>query len=338
MLAVADGPELLVYDPDGRPVWKHFCDSIIVGVASSPTEMLVLDAEGTLLRFRAMDGVEVDRGSVGRAGGLSRTGNGAVIVWDRNGVSFLANSASPPRDVVVAQVLAAEVGPDGASVGVALQGGRFQVVDPVSGTAWGECALPADGHGVGWSRLGFWVVSAGHHLCLVSGDGTEVVAAIPGATARLGEVSVSGSGVMAAVCLGRNAAMVFDLHGRTVAGQVDFRREVGSVSFGRANTLAIGLDDGDVTLMDVTTGGSHRTEPHAGRGRNNWNIEDRLDREKLRGAAAFSAAGGVPIAKYEGPPPEKTSYWLTCLVIFLVVSLMCAGCGGLGGAYWYFFA
>ena len=132
--------------------------------------------------------------------------------------------------------------------------------------------------------------------------------------------------------------MVFDLHGRTAAGQVDFRREVGSVSFGRANALAIGLDDGDVTVLDVTTGGSHRTEPHVGRGRNNWNIEDRLDRERLRGAAAFSAAGGVPIAKYEGPPPEKTSYWLTCLVIFLVVSLTCAGCGGLGGAYWYFFA
>ena len=60
VLAVADGPELLVYDASGRPLWKQFCEHLIADVSAAPADVLVLDTEGVMRRLRAIDGVELD--------------------------------------------------------------------------------------------------------------------------------------------------------------------------------------------------------------------------------------------------------------------------------------
>ena len=44
-LAVGDGPELLVYLATGQPVWKHFCDGILIDANTIPAQLKQATAE-----------------------------------------------------------------------------------------------------------------------------------------------------------------------------------------------------------------------------------------------------------------------------------------------------
>ena len=143
VLAVADGPELLVYDASGQPLWKQFCDHLIADVSASPADVVVLDTEGVLRRLRAIDGVELDRATVGHCAGVDRSSSGVILTWDRSDVAVQAQWGAPVVRLGVAGANAAALGPDGASVAVCT-GSQLTVVDPTTGLAWGTSALPGE--------------------------------------------------------------------------------------------------------------------------------------------------------------------------------------------------
>ena len=65
VVAIADGPEILVYQAgDGSPLWKQFCDGVLVGVAVVGPRVVTLDSEGNLTFWRLQDGQSEDSGTM----------------------------------------------------------------------------------------------------------------------------------------------------------------------------------------------------------------------------------------------------------------------------------
>jgi hypothetical protein len=139
-------------------------------------------------------------------------------------------------------------------------------------------------------------------------------------------------GTLAAViCAGH--VQVIELQGHGDCGALEFRREILHVQFGAGHWLAVGLDDGDATLVELLTGSPTRTEPHPGRGRNVWSMENKVERDRVRGAVARHRAGGEPIARWVAPKEEeeeaeegsgclRSAMWVGCFsMVMLALSL-----------------
>ena len=334
LIAIADGPELLVYqEGDGAPVWKQFCDGILIGIAITGQRLITLDSEGQVTWWRLMDGQREDTADMGT--GVSQlvvSPDGAVAAVTPNGIQVAGGPA-----LSLPQVSAAAYGPNGGSIGVGTHTGTFSAIDPTSGAAWGSVELGAAISGVGWSAQGNWVVAAANRIAVVSGDGAEVLASIAAPDA-VRQVAVSENGLLVASICGTMQVAAFELHGNRAIGTVDLKREIEGVGFGSAAMLAIGVDDGDVSLIDLFTGKVGRTEPHPGRGRNTWAVHVNIDRAAVRGAVALNKAGGDPIAKYVPIPDDddKGGCFLGCGAAFLISTLMCTGCASCSGIAWYF--
>lgn len=335
VLAIVDGPELLVYGGDGKPVWKQFCEGVLVDVRVAGDVVVALDADGRLVRYRVQDGRQRDTLTLDGGGvGLDLAADGTLLVRTRADVVLVEGSSTRPLGQGV--TTAAAIGPDKGTVGVDWSNGSFRAVDTSTGAAWGEIALGAPVTAVAWSPRGAWLVAAGAQIYVLSGDGKQVVATFP-VEAPPSRLAAASDGVMFAAVVPTGRVVLGELHANQPCGHVDFRRSVGGLSWAGSGQLAIGLDDGDATRLDVFTAGSIRTEPHPGRGRNTWNYEDHLEKDRIRGAVAFARAGGKPIAKYDGPPPDKWPWWQTCLVITLVSFVTCTGCTGCSGLAYYLY-
>ncbi|RUA21000.1 MAG: hypothetical protein DSY79_08505, partial [Chloroflexi bacterium] len=48
-IMVGDGPELLVYRQDGQPIYKDFCDNVLVGMVCTPEYLVTVDASNLVL-------------------------------------------------------------------------------------------------------------------------------------------------------------------------------------------------------------------------------------------------------------------------------------------------
>ena len=340
-LAVGDGPELLAYHADGAPTWKVFTDGILVGLGYVVDRLICVDDRGVVTWRRRGDGQalhEVELGVPVRGACVASDG-GVAALADR-GV-WLLPPGQPARFVAAASASAISFGPDGHSLGIGQASGVFAAHDPSSGLAWGTVELGAPVTGIAWSSSGRWVVAAGEALHLVSGDGSEVTHRLP-LPAAAGEVAVSMDGVLAAVICG-TLVQVFELQTLSDCGALRFRRELLHVAFGAGHWLAVGLDDGDATLVDLLTGSPTRTEPHPGRGRNVWSMENKVERDRVRGAVARQRAGGAPIARYVPPSQEEAEEEAEagsgCLRSALLVGCFTMGmlviCSGLLGLLWY---
>lgn len=315
LLICGDGPELLVYHGSGQPAWKAFCDGVLVGCGASRDAVVTLDADGKLTWFRSLDGTQLEEAaSVGEPADLSVAGDGRVAVAGPDGVALVLRGGEPHL-LPIPGASCVAFGPDGNSLGVGTSAGVLQAMDPASGAAWGQVELGVPVTGVAWSALGVWVVTAGNALFVVSGDGTTIVARVD-AEGPLTQVTVADHGVLAAARLGHNQVAVFELNSNRRVGQIDLRRRIGGLGFGVGGRIGIGLDDGDASVVDLQAGGGLRTEPHQGRGRNNWNLDVRVDTAAIRGALARNRAGGTAIAAYTGWRPEdeqEGGRWKTCL-------------------------
>ncbi len=325
-LAIADGPELLVYQStDGAPIWKQFCDGILVGIAIVGQRLVSLDSEGTVTWWRLADGRQEDSGELGA--GMSQlvtSSDGAVGAVNPSGVSMVGGGA-----LSIPQISAASFGPTSASIGIGTHTGSFSAIDPMTGAAWGTVELGAAVTGVAWSVQGSWIVTAANRVAVVSGDGTEVLASIVG-PGSLGQVTCSENGLLVSAICGESQVACFELHGHRAIGTIDLKREIIGVAFGAGAMIAIGVDDADISLVDLYTGKVGRSEPHPGRGRNTWAVKVVTDQAAVRGAVALSKAGGVPIAKYIPPPDddEGGGCFSTCLTIVLISTFICMGCTG----------
>jgi hypothetical protein len=330
-LLVADGPELLTYDVGGNPTIKHFGEGILSGLASSPGTFILLDNVGGV-QWLASDGRITGRSSGAPSLGVEAAA-GRIAAWGPTGLAWLVHDTAP-TPVINDSVSAAALSPDGVRLGVGLQAGFFWSMDPATGGCWGQCPLPDSPVAIAWSASGHWVVAAANRLCVVAADGTSIEREV-GLPGNATGFSLSPEGIVAAVQIGENRVVFVELHTDQLAGEVIFRRPVKSIAFAPDARLLIGLEDGDATLLDLYTGASIRTEPHPGRGRNNWNYENKIDVPPLRGALAHAVAGGAPIAQWIGPPPEKSNWLLNCLMMVVLWIVLCMGCSGCGGLLYY---
>lgn len=332
-LAVCDGPELLVYGGDGSPRWKHFCDGILVGVRVTDAQVIVVDADGRLTRFRAADGQLLDAVALESGGVQDLDATSDSIALARTDSELLLVEGISSMGLNQGAASAARFGASRTQLGVGWANGTFRAFD-LAGGEMGEQQLGAPVDAVAWSPRGAWIVAAGPQLSVISADGKEIqkVLALGSPTTAL---DADQTGVFAAGMVGHNQVFVADLHHGKLCGTLDFKRELGGVFWGGVGQLAVGLDDGDATLIDVFTGRSVRTEPHPGRGRNTWSYDDHLAHDDIRGAAAFSQAGGTPIARYEGYKAEGWKWWQIALMVMAVSTVICMGCTGCAGITWY---
>jgi len=340
-VVVGDGPELLAYRADGAPDWKVFTEGILVGVGIWLDQVITVDDQGLVCWWNRGNGQPLDSVPVEGAQptGIAVSSDGAVAVLCEGGVWLVARTAAP-RFLPVQGACALSWGPDRGSLGVGTRAGSFAAIDPVSGVSWGTVTLGWEVAGVAWSTLGQWVVCGGEQLVMVQGDGSEVSRLLlDQGPIRL--VAVSSDGVLAACLRGTDVA-IYELHQFSPCGHLEFRRGLTDTVFGPGHALAIGMDDGDATMVELVAGTPSRTEPHPGRGRNTWRMENRVEKEKLRGAVAMHRAGGAPIARWVGPQEEEeeeASQGSGCLqqagIVGCVTVLMFFLCSGVIGLLWY---
>lgn len=330
LLLVADGPELLVYDAMGRPLFKQFLDGILADLTSLSSLLCTLDTEGTVRWLQSHDGSVQASVQGAPAVGLC-AGSGRLASYGPSGIQWLSAGAAPTQGISEA-LTGAAFSHDGTRLGVALEAGHFWSLDPTTGGSWGQVALGGTPGAVVWSTRAWFVVVVGNLLHQVAADGSAILGtlALPGAADA---VALSPDGVVVAARVG-NTVVLGELHSHQLAGQVTFRRAVKAIDFAPDGRLVVGLDDGDANFLDLYTGASKRTEPHPGRGRNNWNYDAEFDMAALRGAVAHAQAGGAPIARFIGPPEQQRTWARTCLAVFLMWSLVCCGCSGLTALFY----
>lgn len=297
----ADGPELLAWRSDGAPTWKIFADGILVGLAVTAAEVVTVDDQRRVRRFRRTDGELLSDDPVPHAArDLGAAADGRVWIVTPDGP--LLDTPLGWRLVPMPGCSAAARGP-GEAVGVGQQDGTFTALDAQSGAPWGSVRLEGPVAAVAWSAVGVWVVAAGRTLYRVSGDGKTVQATISGADHPIESLAVADNGVIVAARAG-DRVEIWELHKNRPIGEFLLRRPIGGVAFGPGLLLAIGLDDGDGNWIELATGATFRTEPHPGRSRSTWRLENKLDLGAVRGAIALQQAGGAPIARYVPKPDE----------------------------------
>ncbi len=336
-----------MYRGDGQPAWKAFCEGVIVAVGFTVTSVVAAESDGGVVEWRIADGRQDDRarGSMPQACAVSDGGLVAKLLSE-GGLEFLA-PGRPPRVVPSAAATVLAFGPGGGSVVVAAEDGTIRAVESETGSVWGELSTGAPVRGAAWVSSGHWLVANPRRLLGVAGDCSEVLfeISIPDECAVLGELAVSRDGLVVASVMGANQVAVFELHTHRFIGTIDFRRPVGGVAFGGGSQLAISLDDGDLSLVDLGTGASARSEPHPGRGRTSWNLDVRVDLGAIRGARVKVQAGDAAIAAYTGwrPDDEDEGSWVqTCLGLATGCGCLSFGCLGFGlflylmRAYGYF--
>jgi hypothetical protein len=337
-LVCCDGPELLVYRSDGTPLWKQFTDGILIGVAFVGPHVITLDSEGRLTRWRLADGTVFETMTVpGDVRGLAvDPTTGAAAALTPSGPILMVPGA-PPRPVPAPGAAAVAFGPGGASLAVGTEGGQLTALELATGAAWGTLQLQGPIRAITWCALGSWLVGAGEALARVQGDAQALQVLIPAQGGPVRAVTTTADGLAAAAQIGDDTVAVYELFSSKRLGEIVVRRRIGGVTFGAGTQLGIGLDDGDATVVDIVSGKQARTEPHPGRGRNTWRVENRVEGAGLRGAMAFHKAGEQPIARYVPPPdPEDEGGGGGCLGgclgvlgLVLFLSLFCAGVVGL---------
>ncbi len=361
-IARGDGPELLVYDGTGTPQWKQFLDDVVVGVGVAPDRTVALLSTGRVVGWRAHL-TAIDPVDIPGATRIAVSTEGVLAVAAPDGIHVIESGSAVTLPFKDARCLC--FGPDRGTLGVATptpptpmapkvgNGGKvappppppppgswgFHAIDARSGVAWGGLALPGPIAAVAWVGAGMWAIAHGNAVSLVSPDGSTLLKTWtePGpVTAAAG----APDGVAVAAVVDGSTIVVWEVVGFKCAGRITVSRPVIDLAFAPKNRLVVGLDDADLTFVDLFTGQITRSEPHPGRGRNNWGVKAELEPGVIRGAAVRKGAGKVAIARYVGAiddPAYERRRWQSCLLsfgLFLFLLLVCAGClGGVWIAY-----
>lgn len=325
-LVCGDGPELLTYQGDGTPRWKTFCEGLVYRVLIQEEVLYTIDVDGQIQAFRLIDGQPLD--------GMSVPSQPVAVAGDGHQVLAVSTQSqvhlSTGAVFGFSGVTAMSFGPDANSLGVGDVAGIFRSVDTSTGAAWGELDLQSGPiRGVAWSGRGVWLVTAGTTLFIVSGDG-GVIAHQIASDAPLGAVCCTADGAVATCVQGDHRVWLADLHQYKPAGTITLRRTISGIGLTDGDQLGIGLDDGDANVIDLFSGAASRTEPHPGRGRNVWNLENRVDTAQIRGAKASIMAGDAPIANWVRPPgaEEESGGCSWGCIVAVIVFMLCTGCLG----------
>lgn len=338
MLVMGDGPELFVNSgTNDAPMWKQFCDGLLVGVGATRDLVYALDDHGRLACYRGMDGAKMEEVRIAAKGphGLANDPTGFCAVVCKGEV-VLADTKGFELRLPAPKAAVAAFGPSRA-VGIGSTDGTFQAVDGNTGQPWGSCNVGGRIEGVAWRSQGQWAVAAGEKVHLVSGDGTAPVMALD-AGGPVGPVAISGDGALLAVVVGQQV-VVFELHGNKRIGQITFTRTISGLGFGPNQWLGIGLDDNESNRVDLMTGQMCRSEAHPGRTANRWGLKVEVDHLKVRQAVTMVRAGGQAIATFIDPEEDEGGGGMSCLTMFLIfvlLTMICMGCLGLAGGGYFF--
>ncbi|MCB9676635.1 MAG: hypothetical protein H6737_16075 [Alphaproteobacteria bacterium] len=331
-LAVGDGPEVLVYRGDGQPAWKHFCDGIIVGLAFVGAHLAVVDAEGNVVFFSAPDGRRVEALRIEwTCLGACHSPDGAFAVITADGLVFCESNGAQ-RPIPLRDLAVASFGPDRNSIALADRHGNLTAMDANTGAPWGSLALGAPVGSVQWCYQGHWVVAMGSSVLRIDGGATTLMGRTD-LPKPVSQVTLSSDGAIAAALMPPENVGIIEMHAHRYVGDVIFRRAVHGVEFGRQALLGVGFDDGDANTVDLMTRATARTEPHPGRGRNNWNLDMQFEAAPLRGAVTYLRAGGAPIAEFHGYAEDeageggsRNTGCKIALLIFFMFFLGLTGC------------
>ncbi len=351
-----DGPELLVYDGNGAPRFKHFLEDVIVAVAAAPDRVWALLGDGRIQSWKLHDApLDPEETPGGRA--LAVAPDGLVAAATRRGVA-LFDPAGPRRGLAVGEVLDLAFGADRSTLGIltgsALAAPRpadpkapappppppgsagFAVIDANSGATLGS--MPLSGAPGGVARVGTaaWVVSHGHALSVFSRDAGQLLHSWT-EQEPFGAVAGTPDGVACAAVVGRSTIAVYETHTYKCAGKINISRPISRIAFEPGGRLVIGHDDADLTFVDLFTATVTRSEPHPGRGRNNWGVKHELDAGTVRGALVKAKAGRVAVARYVGPiddPDYDRRWWQSCALAAAIVFGLMFVCSGVSFVGW----
>jgi hypothetical protein len=146
MVAVADGPELYVYSGNNdAPMWKQFCDGVLVAVGANRLQIWSIDTEGKLCGWRGLDGAKVEETQtadlVRQPFGLLVASDGVCAVLAKDAV-LLCKGGTAGTPIPVPGLTAAGMDPGHAALGAGTRGGK-----PTSGPRWPACAGAPRGNG-----------------------------------------------------------------------------------------------------------------------------------------------------------------------------------------------
>ncbi len=331
LLAAGDGPELIVYDgKDLAPLWKDFCDGILVGVALVGGEVHAVDTDGVLTTWLAAAGER--RGELRLdtpATGLRVAEGGQRLVLLETGIA-VADAMGGVRRIPVPGATCAAFGPGAARALVGTTRGEGVLLDLETGETLGATSLGGAVADVAWSPDGRWAVAVGQEVLFLHPelDPEAAVLLRIGAEAPLRHLALNAEGSVLAVDDGERVTLFETWKGRA-GGGIAYTREIGGIAFGPGNLLAVGLEYADADVVDVMSGKLRQTRSGLGRTREPWFPKVKVDGHVLRGAAMQKRTGGGPVATIapgQGRGGADGPNWLLIIGAIIGVMVLCCVC------------
>ena len=329
----ADGPEILVYSSNNDgPLWKVFGRDIVCGVGVTKEEVLVLESTGRLVRYRITNGelLEDELLQIAPTGLLVAADEVVAVIGEQN--LYVRAPEGEPMLVGISGDSAVSFGPNGGAIGLGTSDGAFYAVDTSTGGAWGSVTFDGPVTSVAWCAQQEWLVSVGHHIHRVSGDGAQVLGTVD-VQGMIDAVSCSLDGAIVATVTNGTHIRIFEWMNYTAVGNIWFQRQVQAIEFGPSSWLLIGHEDGDGNRVDLYTGQMTRTQAHEGRAQNAWPMQVDVNSAVLRGVSTSLKAGGAPIAVHVRSQSNEERRASSLKWVVLVIAILFVLCSSLGAIF-----
>jgi hypothetical protein len=190
-----------------------------------------------------------------------------------------------------------------------LRGGAEKAID-----------LEGPARSIAWNVRGFFVAAVGERLWRVSADGSDKTSLLRATGGRPDLVACSADGGLTACQMTPGEVHIIALPERV--GVIRYQRPIGGLVFGPDAWLGVGLDGGDANKIDLAGGVVHRTDPHAGRARKEWQVSLEVDKQKIKEgrSTANPSASGVraKLAAKQSKPPIG---WIVAAVAVVIAAV-----------------
>ncbi|MBW2254014.1 MAG: hypothetical protein JRI25_05380, partial [Deltaproteobacteria bacterium] len=304
VLVCGDGPELFAYSgEDDSPMWKQFCEGLLVGVGVAKGTVCSLDDGGGFNTWKEKTGEKVLSVALGSpAIALQVSDQGTAVALLSTGVAHIQENGEFSTIPFQGGTALACSG-DASRVVVGMGSGDLALFDLASGTQLSTAQVGAPVADIAWSPRGYWMVAAGTQLHMVAWDlamldpeaeeGTpppdplQGTIEVPGTPHR---VAVNVDGAVVACDDGAQKVLVFELHEKRCGTTIEYTRDIGDLDFGPDTSLGIGLEYADANRVDVVGGQMTRTAQGLGRGSEPWFPRINADSHIMRGAIAAMRA------------------------------------------------
>ncbi len=276
-IVTLDGMEVLVYDGQTEaPLWRAFASQPLVGVGVSGTYVLTLGRRGELAYWDARAGQRVDTvlvPGVSAASALALGPGGQVAIVGVDAV--YARAGEQFFRLPLPGAAAAAWSADGTRLALGARDGVIQVYAGAQLSSAGRGQLPVGAvRGLVGHPDGFWLATAGDAVYQVAADCAGGGRFTRAADMPLSEITCSADGRRIGIQITESLVLVMAYPSKNTLGNAQYLdRQVSGLAFGPASWLGVGLVGGDANKIDLATGAVHRTDPHPGRLRKQWQLK-----------------------------------------------------------------